>query len=39
MNRMRETGTAITVNPTYTNVANMDIDKDAVLKICSSADK
>ena len=31
--------TAITVKPTYTNVANVDVDKDAVLKIYTSADK
>ena len=31
--------TAITVAPTYTNVLNVDVDRDAVLKIYSSADK
>ena len=30
---------AITVTPTYTNVLNVDVDKAAVLKIYSSADK
>lgn len=31
--------TAITVTPTYSNVMNVDVDKKAVLKVYSSADK
>ena len=32
-------GSAITVTPSYTNVLNVDVDENAVLKIYSSADK